>query len=803
MKFKSLPVILGYCLFVLASTAQPESIFKGKVTGEKTGEPLIGVNINIDSKFGTTTNNKGKYFLKLPAGRYSITYSYLGYNNFVLDEVIIPAKKTTVKNIALKEASSLIDEVIVSTSKYGKKLAKQSVSVELLKAQQLISIAAKDASDAIKLSPGAYIIDGQVNIRGGTGFSYGAGSRVQMVIDDLPLLSADRGDIRWNLLPLETIERIEIIKGASSVLYGSAALNGVVHARTIWPGNKPKGNVTAWSGTYQLPKNYAANDTSNTVWWNNTAPIFSGSRAYFSTKLGKQKKLDLVIGAAAIFNRSYLEDEKQDYVRGNLKLRYRPSENLSFGASINANQVEEGLFILWNGAGSLSSLENASDYNKYLQIYIDPFVTYFDPFGIKHKLRGRIYNLQSFYDIKQPRDGTANIITVDYNAFKNVGPLDLTVGLSYNHLFVKDNALVNANGWLLAPYLQAEYKPFSRLELAGGLRWESFQLDNIKGASLPVFKGGLNYQLAKKTYLRGSFGQGFRFPSLAERYVDYKIGAINYLPNKNLEPETGWNAEAGIKQEIVLNDWKTCLDAAFYVTEYSNMIEAVFDFHKPDSINFSSTNTPEVLYGRYLGWQFQNISEGRIAGLEYTITSKGKLAKMPLTILAGYTFALPVDLTANPRLSDWGKYFKRVLNSFDTADTLLANDFLKYRFQHIAKFDVLWEYNQFKFGDFHLGITGNYFSNMGNIDDVFLGKSDWTTIIQLATGSPYPVPGVVEYRAAHSKGDFILDARIGFNPIKKVAITFLAKNIANRSYTIRPAKLEAPANYTLQLKVDF
>lgn len=53
-----------------------------------------------------------------------------------------------------------------------------------------------------------------------------------IVLDDQPLLTADRNDVKWNFIPMENIDQIEIVKGASSVQYGSAALNGVVNIHT-------------------------------------------------------------------------------------------------------------------------------------------------------------------------------------------------------------------------------------------------------------------------------------------------------------------------------------------------------------------------------------------------------------------------------------------------------------------------------------------------------------------------------------------------------------------------------------------
>jgi len=784
------------CLTILA---QPTGIINGTVTDAATGEALLGVNVFTKTN-GGATNENGNYQLSLPVGLYNISFQYLGYDDFFVDSILLKVNDTLTINASLNSTTSLINEVIVSANRYGQSISKTPVSVELIKAKNLQAIAPKDATDAIRLSPGAYIIDGQINIRGGTGFSYGVGSRVQLVIDDLPLLSADRGDIKWNLIPLEMLDRIEVIKGASSVLYGSAALNGVVHARTIWPGNKPTISASAWAGVYSQPKNNINGNSDTLSWYTNKLPLFWGTQATYAAKFGKAKKFDAVVAAAKLHNKTHLENEIQNYYRANIKMRYRASEKLMFGIKATHSQINEGLYILWEDSAKLTALAGATDDNKYLQTYIDPFITYFDPINIKHSLKARLFNVNSFYDVDSDEQQQASINTFDYNALQTFKHFDWNLGVTYNSINVDDAALVTTKGWLLATYAQLAIRPVKKLELTAGYRWETFNIDSIKGATFPVFKGGLNYEINQNLFGRLSFGQGFRIPSFAERYVNYKIGAINYLPNEDLLPETGWNFEVGLKQHLPkINAY---IDAALFVTDYNNMIEAVFDLHKPDSIRIDLYNLPSLL-DQYLGWQFQNISDGRIAGLEYSFNMQTKNKHFPLQILAGYTYALPLDLNVDTTLNNWNNFIKRSINSFEANDSLYNQQFLKYRFQHIAKFDAQLSINKLEKVGFTLGASANYYSNMGNIDDVFLGESQWSPFIESVTGSPYAVPGVLEYRNAHLNPDLILNARFGVVYDEKYNLSFHIKNITNRSYTIRPAKVEAPLNYTMNLNVNF
>ena len=82
------------------------------------------------------------------------------------------------------------------------------------------------------------------------------------LLDGLPLMSADAGGIKWNFLPFENLSQVEIIKGASSVMYGSSALNGVINFRTADATNIPLTTFYAEGGIFGKSRN------EEWVWWN-------------------------------------------------------------------------------------------------------------------------------------------------------------------------------------------------------------------------------------------------------------------------------------------------------------------------------------------------------------------------------------------------------------------------------------------------------------------------------------------------------------------------------------------------------
>ena len=122
----------------------------------------------------------------------------------------------------------------------------------------------------------------------------------------------------------------------------------------------------------------------------------------------------------------------------------------------------------------------------------------------------------------------------------------------------------------------------------------------------PIFRAGASLKIYQETYIRASFGQGFRFPSITERFIKTGVGNFGVFPNPNLKPESSWNAEIGIKQGLKLGGVMGYLDIAGFWQEYQNTIEYMFGIW--DSI------TPQTMASG-AGFMFLNTGESRVVGL--------------------------------------------------------------------------------------------------------------------------------------------------------------------------------------------
>ena len=164
-----------------------------------------------------------------------------------------------------------------------------------------------------------------------------------------------------------------------------------------------------------------------------------------------------------------------------------------------------------------------------------------------------------------------------------------------------------------------------------------------------LFQDIENYQLADYSFIRASFGQGYRNPSIVEKYLRKDIGGVGVYPNTNLEAEKGFNAELGFKQGYRLGNLKGVFDLSGFYTQYKNMIEfqfGLFDNSNNKMINSIGDAAHMLMAGQGfgIGAQFHNVSKAQIYGFE--VNTSGEYAFNKSTKLIynlGYIYLEPRD----------------------------------------------------------------------------------------------------------------------------------------------------------------
>ena len=244
-------------------------------------------------------------------------------------------------------------------------------------------------------------------------------------------------------------------------------------------------------------------------------------------------------------------------------------------------------------------------------------------------------------------------------------------------------------------------------------------------------------------------GQGYRYPTVTERFISTLFGGFTIFPNPLLKPEYGWSAEVGVKQGFDVDFFKGFLDFAAFISEYEDMIEFTFQENPP-------------------GFRPINVGNTRISGAEASIAGKITIWKIPVTLLTGYTYINPI------------------YKNFEGIETLQASlstnqNVLKYRSKYSYKADLQAEYKMIS-----IGLAIQHYSHMINIDKTF-ERPFGADLFE------------IEYfRNINNKGYSVADARLGveFSDFK---LSFYLNNVFNKAYTVRPALLEAPRNASIRL----
>ena len=208
-------LILGFILFNYFTCCSQYGTIKGTVKSNK-GDILQGAAViyRSDITVGCITNEFGAYELKLPPGKRKFTCRYTGMisDTFSLN---VKSNETSTFNITLEEVMFELESVDIKVGKFDKPIEEQTVSMVVIKPQLIENKNTRSIETVLDQTPGLNILDGEPQIRGGSGFTFGVGSKVAVIVDDMPMLSGDAGRPEWGFVPVENISQIEVIKGAS------------------------------------------------------------------------------------------------------------------------------------------------------------------------------------------------------------------------------------------------------------------------------------------------------------------------------------------------------------------------------------------------------------------------------------------------------------------------------------------------------------------------------------------------------------------------------------------------------------
>lgn len=650
--------LFALCCQVLASGGS----LAGRVTTRGDAEPLVGVNVLLlNTVRGTTTNARGEFRIPgVPAGRYTLVFSMVGYHREKRSDVEVENGKETLLNVMLNQAPVQTEQIVVTASKHEQSLQEVPASVSVMEAGEIKLRNSLTIDDALRYIPGVNITGSQVNVRGSSGYSRGAGSRVLMLLDGIPFITGDTGELNFESIPVGQVDRIEVVKGASSALYGSSALGGVINIITKPISEIPETDVRTYGGFYNWP--------SFGEWqWSDKRRWFNGQSISHARKVGD-------LGMVFFFSRQ-LDDgyRLNDYHRRyNFYLKTREDFSPSGSLTLNFGLLDQygGQFLYWRNLDSalIPPIRQQNDNAKSMRYYVSG--TYKDVlsdnifFAAKALWYHNDWGLETFQGY-----GRAESLSDGFRAEAlSTAILDkvhtLTIGLDGNLDFISGDIFSDQAIGGFAVYGQDEMKLLEELSLTVGARfdYQTIGINETTGKLNP--KVGLAYTPVVGTTLRASYGQGFRVPSVAEAFVSAGTSGVLAVPNKDLKPERSASYEVGLSQ--ILGEAGS-FDIAAFRSDFDNMIEPGLAIANQD-----------------LQIQWRNVTQARVAGIETSF--KLGLFDGGLTYNFGYTYVYPQDRT--------------------------KHDLLKYRPRHLFYTNLLA-----RVGIFSAGADFRYLSRVDRIDD--------------------------------------------------------------------------------------
>lgn len=534
-------------LFTLFASVQADDIVLkgtdanifGHVLDKNTREHLPYVTIQLKgTTLGTTTDETGHYFLKnLPEGKFTIEVKMIGYKT-ISQEVNIVAKKTMELDFELEEESIALNTVVVSANRNetNRMLAPSLVSV--LDVKMLENTNSKNLAQALNFQPGLRVEDNcqncgftQVRINGLEG------AYSQILIDSRPIYGALTGVYGLEQIPTNMIERVEVIRGGGSALFGSSAIGGVINIIT----KEATRNSGDLSHTLTSINGKAAEN--NTMF---NASIVSDNRKMGLMLYGQNRDRkgydhdgDGFTEMPMLKNRSFglrsfvktglyskltLEyHNMHEFRRGGDSLKLQPfqshvTEQLEHyinGGGINYTQTTADYKNRFNLYASAQHTLRKSYYGAGIPVGITPEAKNTDESGIEEynkiieNLNGRLGSYGRSTEMVYHFGGqyTRNI---DRFLFM---PAELTAGAEY-----LKNALNDVSGYrsqdidqktrTVSAFLQNEWKNDHWGILVGG------RLDKHSLVKSPIFspRANLRYNPNGKVNFRLSYSEGFRAP---------------------------------------------------------------------------------------------------------------------------------------------------------------------------------------------------------------------------------------------------------------------------------------------------
>jgi len=609
--------------------AQNTGLVYGTVR-DTAGRPVPAQVLLVGGRAAAYAAANGGYRLVVPAGDVLVRAAFIQYAP-VQTIVHVAAGDSVSHDFVLTPSIGWLSQdvfelgpVITTAAKRSQLLDLAVTSIALVTDSEIARRAINTIDEAVGKAPAVQFLNGQVNIRGSSGYVQGLGSRVLLLVDGVPMNQGDRGGIDWDVIPVDQVQRVEIVKGAGSVLYGSAALGGVVNLIT-------RGLPTGFHARLRTTAGFYANPP-NDVW---RFRDFTGGEggADVAASYGTAA-LRGAFAAGARHSDGYRQQDRDDHWQLAGKGEWLAAPNLRVRLSGAWANDDNQTALRWCVQGACDTRGQS----------YQPFMTDTADLGARRAsgkgcMSGAVERTVSdqlawtgraswsrthFQDLFPTGSdyAIADLFGGELRAVATPTPDQVvTVG--------GEAALSNVTSDFFGVHTQGEYAAYGESERRhGALRFTV----GARADFLTVDGGGMTAVVSPRAGVvipsgvgtwRLSAGRGFRAPSIAERFVTTVVDGFPVIPNPNLSPEVAWSFEVGHARPI--GQWLHA-DAALFWTEAQHLIEPNID----------------TVQGQI---QFRNLQRARWAGLDLALRARPFSDRLATS--AAYTFLYARELATD------------------------------------------------------------------------------------------------------------------------------------------------------------
>ena len=592
------PLKIIYYLFVgIISTHSQTNSISGKITSK--GEALPFANVYLaNTKLGTASNEEGFFELKnIPNGDYTLISSSVGFNLKSL-KIILTGNQKLVKNFNLNENYSL-EKIVVSGTLRPISKSNSPVSVEVY------------STTFFKKNPTPSIFESLQNVNGvrpqlncnvcNTGdihINGLEGPYTFVLIDGMPIVSGLSTVYGLTGIPQALIERVEVVKGPASTLYGSEAVGGIINIITKKTSNAPA----------------LATD------------VFTSSWGEINTDIGmRYETSDKIQGLLGInyFNyQNRIDNNDDNFTDLTLQNRISIFNKITIERKSNKVFTIAGRYVYedrWGGELDWEKNYRGSNIKYGESIYTnrwETFGTYELPTSenINFQFSANGHSQDSFYGTDAyDAEQLTGFGQFTYNK-KIREKHDLLIGMAYRYTYYDDNtfATLNENGdankaaitHLPGIFVQDEIALNTQNNLLLGARVD---YNSIHGR---IFSPRVNYKwnsIDKSDIVRVSIGNGFRVANVFTEDHAALTGAREVEFDGELQPETSWNINLNYVKKFLLKNSFITLDASAFYTYFDNRILPDYE-----------TDSNKIIYANLEGY---SISKGLSLNTDMNFTN--------------------------------------------------------------------------------------------------------------------------------------------------------------------------------------